>query len=122
METQKLKKVPMGTHLATVQYPKHCKRHNGPRLLSLKLELSLQLKQIRIPASALLTFLHSLVTTILTLCTSLTPEVGLSIPQVVKKYSKKSPKKVILLKSTGESTKKCTKKVLKLKRTKKSTL
>ena len=45
-------------------------------------------------------------------------EVGLSLPQVVKKVLKK----VILLKSTEESTKKCTQKVLKLKRTKKSTL
>ena len=32
---------------------KHCQRHNRPRLLSHKLELFLQLKQIQIPASAL---------------------------------------------------------------------
>ena len=45
-------------------------------------------------------------------------EVGLSLPQVVKKV----PKKVILLKSTEESTQKCTKKVLKLKSTQKRIL
>ena len=32
--------------------------HNGPRILSLTLELSLQLKRIQIPASSLLAFLH----------------------------------------------------------------
>ena len=50
---------------------KHCHRLNGPRLLSLKRELSLQLKRIRIPVSALLAFLHSFVTTFSTLCTSM---------------------------------------------------
>ena len=35
---------------------KHCQRHNGPRLLSLKLELSLMLKQRKNPVSALLAF------------------------------------------------------------------
>ena len=49
---------------------KHCRRHNGPRLLSLKFE-SLRLKRIQNPGSALLAFLHSLVTTFPTLCTSL---------------------------------------------------
>ena len=48
-------------------------------------------------------------------------EEGLGLPQVMKNYTKKYPKK-ILLKRSEESTKKCTKKVLKLKRTKKSTL
>ena len=48
---------------------KHCRRHNGPRLLSLKFE-SLRLKRIQNPGSALLAFLHSLVTTFPTLCTS----------------------------------------------------
>ena len=45
---------------------KHCQRHNRPRILSIKLELSQQLKRIQIPD--LLAFLHSLVTTF---CTSL---------------------------------------------------
>ena len=35
---------------------KHCQRHNGPRLLSLKLELFLQIKRIQIPGSARLVF------------------------------------------------------------------
>ena len=39
-------------------------------------------------------------------------EVGLSLPQVVKKV----PKKVILLKSTEESTQKCTKKSAQVKK------
>ena len=34
----------------------HCQRHNGPRLLSLKLELFLQIKRIQIPGSARLVF------------------------------------------------------------------
>ena len=50
---------------------KYCQRHNGLRLLSLKLELSLQLKWIQIPVSALLAFLHFLGATFSTLCTSL---------------------------------------------------
>ena len=48
---------------------KHCQRHNGPRLLSLNLGLSLLLNKIQIPAVP--TLFHSLLTTYPTLCTSL---------------------------------------------------
>ena len=48
-------------------HKKHCQRHNGPRILSPKLELSLKAET----NLALLAFLHSLVTTFPTLCTSL---------------------------------------------------
>ena len=47
----------------TTHKKKHCQRNNGLRLLSLKLELSWELKRIQIPVLALLAFLHSLVTT-----------------------------------------------------------
>ena len=43
-------------------------------------------------------------------------EEGLGLPQVVKKVLNKVPKKVILLKSTGESTKKCTQKSAQVKK------
>ena len=41
-------------------YFKHCQRHNGPRLSSLKLELSLQLKLIHIPVSQISTSCNNL--------------------------------------------------------------
>ena len=43
-------------------------------------------------------------------------EEGLGLPQVVKKVLKKHPKKVILLKSTEESTQECTKKSAQVKK------
>ena len=43
-------------------------------------------------------------------------EEGLGLPQVVKKVLKKYPKKVILLKSTEESTQECTKKSAQVKK------
>ena len=48
---------------------KHCQRHNGPRILSPKLELSLKAETKGNSNSALLAFLHSLVTTFPALCT-----------------------------------------------------
>ena len=57
----------------------HCQRHNGPRLLSLKLELSQQLKQTKNPVSALLAFVPSLVTTFPTLCTPLSSYLSATI-------------------------------------------
>ena len=50
---------------------KHCQRHNGPRILSPKLELSLKAETNANSNLALLAFLHSLVTTFPTLYTSL---------------------------------------------------
>ena len=45
------------SHFSLQKIKKTLPGHNGPRILSLKLELSLQLKQMQIPASALLAFL-----------------------------------------------------------------
>ena len=50
---------------------KHCQRHNGPRILSSKLELSLKAETNANSNLALLAFLFSLVTTFPNLCTSL---------------------------------------------------
>ena len=49
---------------------KHCQRHNGPRILSPTLELSRKTETKANSNSALLAFLHSLVNTFPTLCTS----------------------------------------------------
>ena len=54
-----------------LSYLKHCQRHNGPRILSPKHELSLKAETTANSNLALLAFLHSLVTTFPTLCTSL---------------------------------------------------
>ena len=51
-----------------VYFLKHCQRHNGPRLLSLKLELSLQLKSFN--TFSLPSFLRDRLPTILTTITS----------------------------------------------------
>ena len=58
------------TFSVNVYKNKHCQRHNGPRILSPKLELSLEAEMKANSNSALLAFLHSLVNTFPTLCTS----------------------------------------------------
>ena len=57
---------------------KHCQRHNGPRILSPKLELSLKAETNANSNLALLAFLHSLVTTFPTLCTSLSSTISMT--------------------------------------------
>ena len=64
-------KIHTGRWMADIQ--KHCQRHNGPRILSPKLELSLKAETKANSNSALLAFLHSLVTTFPTLCTPCHP-------------------------------------------------
>ena len=54
------------------KFKKHCQRHNGPRILSPKLELSLKAQTNANSTLALLAFLHSLVTTLSSYSVSMT--------------------------------------------------
>ena len=67
-------KIHTGRWMADIK--KHCQRHNGPRILSPKLELSLKAETKANSNSALLAFLHSLVTTFPTPLVTSEPTLG----------------------------------------------